>query len=328
MMTDLFVLLISLAVLISGGYLLVRGGAALAQIMGISPLVVGLTVVAFGTSAPELFANLAASLRHTTNGSAIAFGNVVGSNICNIGVILGLAVIIRPLHIHSRLIEIEIPMMVLAGLVTLALGADRWLNGRADGLDRGDGLVLLLLFAVFLYYTIMLALRQSDLDPVVQQIETSNVMRPGNGKARAITMTLLGLLMLSVAARFTVHSAINLAEAMNAPAALIGLTIVAVGTSLPELITSAIAAWRDEPDLAVGNVVGSNIFNLLFVLGLSATIRPIQVPSGGTTDLVVMALFAAVLLPLSMTHQRRMVRWEGCTLLAAYLTFVVWRAAG
>jgi cation:H+ antiporter len=316
--------LLGLGLLVGGGELLVRGAVALADRLGIPPVVVGMTVVAFGTSAPELVVSLSAAVQGE---GAIAFGNVVGSNIANLGLLLGVVALVRPLVVHPSIVVREIPMLILGSVAAVALSADRVLAGApGDALARGDGIVLLLLFGVFLYYTLADALKKRSADPfLAEAAETAAGKRPGSAGTAAVQL-LAGLALLVVGGQTTVAGATGLARALGLPEAVIGLTMVAVGTSLPELATSIIAARRNQTDLAVGNLVGSNLFNLLFILGLSATAAPSAVPPGGTLDLLVAAGFAVVLLPLAITHQRRVTRLEGACLLVAYVACVGWIA--
>lgn len=323
-MLDLVVLVVGLALLLGGGEMLVRGASALARELGVSPLVVGLTVVAFGTSAPELAVNVSAAWR---GDAALAFGNVVGSNIANIGLILGIAALVRALEVRGSVVSREIPMMGVATAAAIILGLDRLV--RAPELyDRADGLMLLLLFGVFLYYTVAEVLRGRTLDPLVAEAETGTRGSRLHTIAGGVLVGALGLVILIVGADLTVGAAVTLATALGVPKSVIGLTLVAVGTSLPELAISLIAVRRGQLDLAVGNVVGSNLFNLLFVLGATATILPVPIPAGGAVDLLALAGFSAALLVVSLSSHRRIVRGEGAVLLAAYLGFSAWRVLG
>jgi len=316
---DLLLLVLGLALLIGGGEALVRGASALAFHFGVSPLVVGLTVVAFGTSAPELAVNVVAALRG--NGD-LSFGNIIGSNIANIGLVIGLTAMLRPVSIPLPIITREIPMMTLAAVVGIALGFDAALGqGRAagpDGFDRGDGAVLLLFFCVFLYYTVSEALGQRA---TIDKHEL-----PGRtGLGTAVLLTAIGFLGLIGGGRLTVDAATGLARALGMSEALIGMTIVAVGTSLPELVTSIVSVLRGQSDLAVGNVVGSNIFNLLFVLGVTSGIAEVPVPAGGHEDLLIVAGLSALMLPLSINRKRTVPRAGGVLLFAAYVGYITWR---
>ncbi|MEX0652976.1 MAG: calcium/sodium antiporter [Phycisphaeraceae bacterium] len=321
-MLHLLLLLAGLAILITGGDLLVRGATALAQRLGVAPVVVGMTVVAFGTSTPELVVNLAAAFR---GDSAIGFGNVVGSNIANIGLLLAVTALAYPLVIHRSIVTREIPMMLLASLAAVVLGINSLLEGEADRFTRGDGLMLLLLFGVFLYYTLGDALRQRDSDAYFKALAPTPDAPAGRSRLWVAGAVVGGLVLLVAGGELTFRGAVGFAQAVGVPDVIIGLTIVAVGTSLPELATSFIAARRGQTDMAVGNIVGSNIFNLLFIWGLTVTLAPTDLPAGGRIDLLVMTAFAALLLPMALT-QRKLSRLEGGLLGVGYVTYIVWLA--
>ncbi len=332
-MLSFLLLVVGLAILIVGGGLLVRGATALAERLGVAPVIVGMTVVAFGTSTPELVVNLAAAFR---GDSAIGFGNVVGSNIANIGLLLGIVAIAYPLAIHRSIVSREIPMMLLASVAAVVLGLNSLTEGGVDRFTRGDGLMLLLLFCVFLYYTLSDAWQQRDSDvyfgPPVGPVDVADgdpVGGPVGGakpilasSIRIATLTIGGLLLLVGGGELTVRGALGFAQTVGVPDVIIGLTLVAVGTSLPELATSLVAARRGQTDMAIGNIVGSNIFNLLFIWGLTITIAPTDLPVGGRIDLLVMTVFAAALLPLALT-QRTLSRWEGGVLALGYVGYIV-----
>jgi cation:H+ antiporter len=326
MVMSLVLMLIGLALLVAGAEALVRAATALARRVGISPIVVGLTVVAFGTSMPELSVNVSAALGGSTG---ISFGNVVGSNISNIGLILAASVLIRPLEVHASVVNREIPMLLLGTAAAIAMAFDRRLDGAAvDVFGRADGLVLLLLFGVFLYYTIMGALRQRSAgDVYVAELHEEVAAQPAQALWVSVLLIVGGLVGVVLGGKWTADNGILLARQAGMPDAIVGLTFVAVGTGLPELVTSVVAAKRGHSDLAVGNVVGSNIYNLLFVQGTTAVIRPVDVPDGGHADLLVMALLTLALLPLSTYRTRRIGRPSGFILLAAYIAYVAWRAA-
>jgi cation:H+ antiporter len=315
-----------LSVLIAGGSLLVSGAAALARSLRIAPVLIGLTVVAFGTSTPELVVNLAAALR---GNSEIGFGNVIGSNIANIGFLLAITVAAIPLTVHRSLVIREIPMMVLACLAALVLAGGAILGEAPAGhFARGDGLMLLLLFAVFLYYTVGEALRQRDLDPGLAAARGPGPegRQAQGGRRGQVARMAVGLVALVLGGEMTVRGALGLASGLGVSEVVVGLTVIAVGTSLPELVTTVIAARRGEGDLAVGNIVGSNIYNLLFIWGMSVVIEPGPLPPGGGIDLLVMTGFSLVLLPLVLT-QNRLTRIEGVLLLTAYAGYLGWLAS-
>lgn len=297
----------------------VRGSAGLAERLGISRLVIGLTLVAFGTSAPELAVSLLAALKGTT---ALAVGNVVGSNIANIGLILAIAALIRPLKVRSSIVRREVPFMIAVSLLFYLLA----LNGAISRLDGG-----VLIATLGLFLALMFVYRAEGL---LEESETSLEAplsagaSPSNSKTKALVLSGLlalgGLLVLLVGARLLVDSAVVLARALGVSEGVIGLSLVAVGTSLPELATSVVAALRRETAISVGNIVGSNIFNLLSVIGLVALVQPLPVAGDWLRlEIPVMLLFSLTLVPV-LGKQARVERWEGGLLLAGYLAFLTW----
>jgi len=318
-MLSALLFLIGIAILVFGGDKLVTGASALAARLGVPPIAIGMTVVAFGTSTPELVVNLSASLSGTNE---IGFGNVVGSNIANIGLLLGLTAIIAPITVHSTIIAREIPMMVLATLTAIALGLDAWFGGPVSGFSRGEGIALLLLFGVFMYYTVAEVMRGRASDALVA--ESNDQIKPTAGLGRSFLFISLGLVGLVIGGELAVRGATGIAQAIGMSDVVIGLTIVAVGTSLPELATSLIAARKGAVDMAVGNIVGSNIFNLLFIYGLTMTIAPAPVPASGGIDLLVALAFAIALLVMAWTGKRRITRLEGCMLLLGYAGYTTY----
>ncbi|MEX1114690.1 MAG: calcium/sodium antiporter [Akkermansiaceae bacterium] len=300
-----------LALLYFGAESLVRGSSSLALRLGLSPLVVGLTIVAFGTSSPELFVSLRAAL----NGqAAISVGNVVGSNICNIGLILGLCALITPITITSQIVRIDIPIMLGVTALSLALLAD-------SRLGRMEGIVLFTLLLAYIIFSIRLA-RRRPADALVAEFG-EEVKISKRGLTLDLLMVAVGLALLLFGARFLVDGAIIIAVAFGWSEALIGLTIVAVGTSLPELATSLLAAAKKESDIAVGNIIGSNIFNLLGILGITAVVHPLVTAGIDWIDLAVMAGFSLLLWPMAFLQQR-ISRPAGALLLASYLAYLFW----
>ncbi len=309
--------LLGLLLLVGGAELLVRGASRLAASIGISPLVVGLTVVAFGTSAPEL----AVSLQSAWSGQAdLAMGNVVGSNIANVLLILGLSATIAPLLVASQLIRIDVPLMIGASVLLYLLAFDgqlAWWDGA-------------LLFAGIIVYTVWL-IRQSRREGKAIQAEFSAEfgapLTPGRfAWLTNLALIIAGLILLVFGARWLVDSAVTFARWFGVSELIIGLTVVAVGTSLPELATSLLAALRGERDIAVGNVIGSNIFNLLSVLGLASLISPQGVTVSTAVqafDLPIMIAVAIACLPIFYTgHQ--IARWEGLLFLGYYAVYVAY----
>lgn len=323
-MPDLLLFLVGVAVLVAGGEALVRGASTLATSLGVSPLAVGLTVVALGTSAPELAVNLSAALRGSTD---ISFGNIIGSNLANLGLVIGSLALLRPLTIETVVVRREIPMMLLATGVAIALGLDTLLNGPPDLYSRGDSLVLLLVFFVFVYYVSGDIRTQRGDRYLVEVAERAPDPEATRRALRRVGAVALGVLGLVLGAELTVRGATGLARAFGVSEALIGLTLVAVGTSLPELTASLMAALRGHTDLAVGNVVGSNILNLLLILGLTGLVHPIGIPRMGAVDLAVAGVLSLVLLRVASTYGNRIVRWEGALLLLGYLFYVAQRVS-
>ncbi|MDF1552207.1 MAG: calcium/sodium antiporter [Deferrisomatales bacterium] len=308
MMVAVGSVLLGTLLLYFGANLLIRGSSALARSFGVAPAIVGLTVVAFGTSLPELTVSVTAGLKGS---AAIALGNVVGSNIANIGLVLGLAACIRSLQVEFTLVRREAPMGLLAVLLVVVLSLD-------GVLGRGDGVVLLAGFAAFLYWS--LAVERSAPEAVQEAFDHSP---PGGGhRLRHAAFTAAGLAGVLWGADRLVAGAVTIAETFGVPAVVIGLTLVAVGTSLPELAATLVAVSRGEDDISVGNVLGSNLFNLLLILGVTAVITPISVPTTFFRfQFPVLALYTVVLLPICRSGFR-ISRPEGGLLLAGYLGYV------
>jgi cation:H+ antiporter len=312
MWSDVALLLTGLVLLTAGAEALVRGSSALARRLGLTPLVVGLTVVAFGTSSPELVVSLEAAL----NGQGdLALGNVVGSNIFNVGIILGLTALICPVAVSLPVIRFDTPVMIAVSLLAVGLVA-------LGTISQAAGLGLLVLIVAYTVFNIREAKRQARAESAAQA-------QPAAAVSGTVSLELLfiggGLGLLVLGSHLLVTSATAISRALNVSEAVIGLTVVAAGTSMPELATSVAAALRRHPDIAVGNVVGSNIFNILGILGAAATVQPISAPGIGLRDAWVMLAFAIAVLPLFWTD-RRLLRWEGVLLLAGYGVYlwVLW----
>ena len=306
---NLVLLAMGLLILTAGAEALVRGASRIAGRLGIPSLIIGLTVVAFGTSAPELAVSMGSAL---SGQSDIALGNVVGSNVFNVLFILGLSALIVPLAIASQLIRIDVPLMIGTSVLVLLLALD-------GTIGRGDGVIL---FAGLLVYT-GLQIRQGRRE---RHAEAAPQPRTGARWRVDIVLVLAGLALLVVGARVLVSSAVAIAQALGVSELMIGLTIVAAGTSLPEVATSVVASLRGERDIAVGNVVGSNVFNLLGVLGLSAVVAGEGIavaPQALQFDLPVMIAVALACLPIFVTG-REIVRWEGGLFLAFYVAYTTY----
>jgi cation:H+ antiporter len=306
-------LFLGIILLFIGAELLVKGGASLARRLGLSPIVVGLTVVAFGTSAPELIVSVGGSLKGHGD---IAVGNVVGSNIFNLAVILGLAAIISPLRIQLSIIKIDVPIMIAitllaAGLILFA------------ALPRAGGLFLLMLLIAYTVFTIRLSRKKASAR-VEAEFEKS-VPAPVASIVYEFVFIGIGLGMLFGGSGLFMNSAVHLARSLGISEAVIGLTIIAAGTSMPELTTSILAAVRGHTDISVGNIIGSNIFNILGILGVAAALTPLRAPGINPLDIWVMVGFSVALLPLLWTESK-LQRWEGAALLGGYLVYlwVLW----
>ncbi len=298
-----------------GAEWLVRGASRLARSIGVSALVIGLTVVAFGTSAPELVVSVLAA---TSGQPDVALGNVVGSNIANVAVILGLTALVCPIGIQRQLVRREIPFMIVVSIALVVFAVD-------GTLSRFDGGILLAGGAGYVARTVRLSREQ----PPVVAAEYDELVRAehldvvSGSRTREVLRLLFGIVVLVAAARLLVVSAVFFARSLGISELVIGLTIVAIGTSLPELATSLSAAHRKETDIAAGNVVGSNIFNILAILGVAALVHPIAVhPAALREDVPVMVGISVLLLPLAWNRER-LGRREGALLVATYVLFAV-----
>lgn len=302
--------LVGVVLLYFGAGSLVRGAASIARRLGWSPLVVGLTVVAFGTSTPELVVSVGAAL---DGRGPIAVGNVVGSNIGNIALILGLSAVIRPVSVQARLLRIDVPLLVgvSAALVLLL---------RDDRLVLREGVLLLAGLIAYTTSTVILARQES---PQVRREFDEGVPPLADRWWVDLARTALGLGLLTAGSRLLVGGAESIADMLGVPEAVVGLTVVAIGTSLPELATSALAAGKGEGDIAVGNVIGSNLFNMLGILGVATVVRPLEPTGMSAVDLTVMVLLAAALFPL-MRSGFRITRAEGALLVVVYAGYVTW----
>lgn len=299
--------------LIKGADWLVSGASSLANKLGVSALVIGLTIVAFGTSAPELTVNLLASFQGSTD---IAIGNIIGSNIANILLILGVSAIIFPLSVQRGTVWREIPFAVLAVLVVTIMANDVLLDGSAlSALSRIDGLVLLSFFAIFIYYIFSIAKQPNNTDETEIKLYSTS---------KSILMILGGLGGLVLGGKWIVDGAVLFATQIGISEALIGLTVVAIGTSLPELATSAVAAYKKNVDIAVGNVIGSNIFNIFWILGISASITPLPFSSELGLDLTVVTMVTLLLfLAFFIGKKHTLERWQGFLFVALYIAYII-----
>ncbi|MBI3114922.1 MAG: calcium/sodium antiporter [Candidatus Kerfeldbacteria bacterium] len=304
-------LVLGFGLLVKGAGWLVDGASSLARRWGVSLLVIGLTVVAFGTSMPELIVNVFASAQ---GNAEIAIGNIVGSNTFNLLVVLGVSAVFVPLVVKRQTVWKEIPLAVLATLVLLVIANDHGIDGvMSNVLSRSEGFILIGFFAIFLGYTLAVARQQ---EPMTEEIR---IFSPG----RSAQLLVAGLASLILGGRWVVDGAVAIATGFGLSEAVIGLTIVAIGTSLPELATSVVAARRGNVDVAVGNVVGSNIFNVFAVLGVSTLIRPLPIPPAATADVLVsLAATLALFVTMFIGTRHRLDRWQGAAFLALYAAYV------
>ena len=312
-MADVFLMAVGFAIVITGASFLVDGACALARRLRVSDLVIGLTVVAFGTSLPELAVNVFASIKGSTG---IAIGNILGSNIANILLILGVSGIIYPLVVTKGTVWKEIPLSLLAAIILGILANDKLIdNAQSSALTRIDGLVLLSFFVIFIYYSFTIAKRIEGAEALLPRKELTT--------RKVIALIVFGLAALILGGKFVVDSAVNLANVLGVSQSTIGLTIVAVGTSLPELATSAVAAYKKNSEIALGNVLGSNIFNVFFVLGASSLIRPLPFPPRNNFDIGIVVVASILLFVFMFTGKKRKLdRWEAGLFLAIYSVYI------
>ncbi len=304
--------IVGFALLIKGADLLVDGASSIAKRFGISNIVIGLTVVAFGTSAPELFVNVVASIQ---GNAGIAIGNILGSNISNILLVLGITAIIYPLAMPHNTVRKEIPLSLLAIFVVGFLINDSLIDNTAPSiLTRIDGLILFSFFLVFMYYTFGIAkVGTPEEGEKIKRIKTS----------KAVMFILLGLVGLTLGGKWLVDGAVHIATLFGVSQTMVGLTIIAIGTSLPELATSVIAARKKKTDIAVGNIVGSNIFNLFWILGISSIIKPLPFNPSNNLDIGVVIFASVLLLAFLLTGRRyRLEKWQGMLFIAFYAVYI------
>lgn len=305
-----------LVVIILSANALVTGASSIAKNYNISDMVIGLTIVSIGTSTPELAISVISAIKGNTD---IAVGNVLGSNIANIMLILGVSAMIYPLVVQKNTQYKEIPLGILAVVLVGILGNDIFLDkGTSNVLTRIDGIVLLCFFVIFLYYTFQIA---SNEDAPDEQIKKQSLWK-------SYLLVVAGIAGLYFGGDFFVEGAVSIARFFGMSDALIGLTIVAIGTSLPELATSIVAAIKKNSDIAVGNVVGSNIINVFLILGITATIKPLPLNNSTNIDISV-AVLASVLLFLStfVFHKKKVSRFEGGVFVALYIAYLCYLIA-
>lgn len=290
--------------------MLVKGASRLALSYNVKPIIIGLTVVAMGTSFPELVVSLLGAIQGQAD---IAIGNIVGSNIANIGLILGLSALIYPMKVHLRLVRIELPLLIFVSFLLIAFS----FNGT---LSRPEAAALIIIFIVMIIFSVKSA---GEEEPVVQQ-EFEAEIKNGNKRSLDLVLIVLGLVGIGAAAQMIVVSASAIARTFGISEIIIGVSMVAIGTSLPELATSIVAALKNEPDISIGNIIGSNLFNILFVTGAAASVRPINVSAEALlVHMPVMMIFTVAIIPI-MIIGFTIKRSEGFLLLAGYIAYMVY----
>ncbi|SER82818.1 calcium/sodium antiporter [Salipaludibacillus aurantiacus] len=314
-----YVLLVAgFILLIKGADWFVTGASEIARILKVSPVLVGLTIVAFGTGAPEATVSIIAAVEDSPG---LTFGNVIGSNIINIAGVIGLTAVILPLKVESQTVRKEIPFTLLAGVAILALVADRWVDAEATNiLTRGDGIVLLLFFTIFMYYVFELARNHRD-KAITEGVDERTASGGGWGKNSLFTLSGLGAVVLG--GYWVVESSTDIALQFGMSETLVGLTVVSVGSSLPEFVTAITAAIRKFSDLALGSIVGSCIFNILFVLGAASIINPLNIDSRIFVDVTFMIILTVSLLMFSRTGWK-VGRLEGAVLVSSYIIYLIY----
>ena len=328
---DYILLIIGLVLILAGANYLTDGASAIAKRFGLSDLMVGLTIVAFGTSAPELTISMISAAEGSTG---MAIGNVVGSNIFNLLGVVGVVALVRPIRVTHGLMVNEIPLVVLSSVALLAIGCSLWLDGTLPEVSRVDGVLLLLFFLIFMRYVFAQAksaIPESDttvIEKEAEELSGESVKKRPMAVWRAVVYFVAGLAALIYGGDLFVDKASAIAASWGVSEAIIGLTIVAAGTSLPELATSVVAAAKGNSDMAIGNVVGSNIFNVFMVLGCAAVIRPLQFQGIDMTDLLVLTGASLIVWIFGwMIGDKKITRGEGVVLTAGYIAYLVARVA-
>ncbi|MFH0952317.1 MAG: calcium/sodium antiporter [Patescibacteria group bacterium] len=315
MFIAIVLLVVGLSILIVGAELLVKGAASLARRLRVRPLVIGLTVVAFGTSAPELIVNIFSAVKGAPD---IAIGNIVGSNISNILLILGIAAIIIPLRVQNSTVKREIPFALLAAVLVFVLGNDILFDQAQAGiLSRTDGLALISMFAIFMAYVFGMKRDIAD-----NKGDSTKVYSTG----KSVVYVVAGVGLLLLGGKLLVDEAVVLARIVGLSESLIGLTIVAVGTSLPELATSVVAAIHRQNDIAIGNIIGSNIFNVFWILGLTSIILPLPFNAAVNIDVLMMIASTVMLLTFLFIGRRELKRWQGVAFIVCYIAYLIYLA--
>ncbi|MBO5054320.1 MAG: calcium/sodium antiporter [Muribaculaceae bacterium] len=319
MLLDIVLLITGLALILAGANYMTDGATSLAKRMGLSDFIIGLTIVSMMTSAPELMVSITGALSAS---GQMAIGNIVGSNIFNILVIVGLCAIIRPIPVGRGILTGEIPLVLLSSVVLLVMGSSVWLDGAQDMiLTRVDGILLLIFFIIFMRYTLNSA-RKNPETTTEDNSETAIKIKP---LWKALTLLLGGLAALVIGGEMFVGNASSLARELGWSEGLIGLTILAAGTSLPELATSAVAAYKGSSGIALGNVIGSNIFNIFFVLGCTSTITQLPFGTINIVDLLFLTFTTLVFWAMGWWWgNRRFTRLEGVILVLLYIAYMTY----
>ena len=315
---DYLLLIVGFVLLIKGADLFVDGASSIAAKLKVPSIIIGLTIVAFGTSAPEAAVSVTAALE---GNNGIAVGNVIGSNIFNLLFVIGLSAVIRTLPVEKGLFKKDYPLSILASVMLAVMAADKLFSGTDNVLSRSDGIMLLLVFCIFLYSTISAGLAaRKNVSSDISDEDKEKIKKPF---WQCILLTAAGIAGIVIGGDITVNAATGIALTFGMSETLVGLTIVAVGTSLPELVTSVIATKKGENDLALGNVVGSNIFNILFILGISGTINPIAITADVLADLLIL-IAVNIIVFLAIFKERKIRRPLGVIMLLMYIADMVY----
>ncbi len=310
--------------LVKGADVFVDGSSGIARFFKIPSLVIGLTIVAFGTSAPEAAVSITASI---TGQTGIAVGNISGSNIFNILVVLGICAMIKPISVQRSIMNRDYLLMLIACVAFFVVSADIWLGSGTNMVSRGDGIILALFFCIFMYMTIRSALKgrnePTTLPDVPHEAPKEEKAEPPVKLPKSIIMAILGLAGVVIGGQLVVNGASDIAKSFGASETLIGVTVVAIGTSLPELVTSIMAARKGENDIAVGNVIGSNIFNILFIISASSIINPLTLDMESLIDMIIM-FAVTVMVYLFAVTKKKITRVEGGIMTAMYVAYTAY----
>ena len=321
---EIILLIVGFVVLIKGADYLVEGSSSIAKRMGVSSLTIGLTIVAFGTSMPELVVNIISSFQDK---GGVAFGNIIGSNLANILLVLGLTAIIRPIDLQNSTVWKEIPFSLLAAIVLFIIVNSKTINflsfNDVTGLTRTDGIIMLLFFVIFLIYVFEMGKNKHIFE------DQPKVDVEKHSTRTSVIYIILGIVSLYFGGRWVISGAVYIAGVLNISEFMISAIVIAIGTSLPELITSVVAAMKNDLDMAVGNIIGSNIFNILWVLGFTAVISPLSTPFSINPDIAFLLIITFILFMFMFIGKRHeLERWQGAFFLilyVAYISFIVFR---